>query len=709
MKEQDYQSLLNRVAKLEREVKELKGGAEKVESMTNAKETTSIPVSPPPMQEQNAGKPVTKTTVSYPFKVAPTMQSKSKTPIPESAPLPKKERNFDFESLLGTWLPRLFMVILIFGVLWGLKVGMDNGYITNPVRIVLGYAASIGLAFIGFRYYRSKNKAFGLTLLGGFIAVGIITTFAAHNLYGYFNPYGAFAISLIFAISGFVLSKKTKSEALMLFSTFAAFLLPFLLEGSGASSLLFVAYVLLLFLFSFQFSLQQGYKYTYYFTFALFHLTYLSYNVLTWDNADDLWFVSAVIVAHLFVLGVYLSGRVAKGIFSEILLYTNFAFAMIWVQLFATDYATEIFGAIAILYIALTVWVFKQSDSLVRGILMAVSVFAAGLLILSFDFESENTRLLLLLLDGTIGLWVGMQYKSLRTIVVSGILYVFITLFILSDITIETLWSMEHVLWVSLIVSLCAIYFAGYQFLVKNFNVSIKRLDISLIAGQVIFLFYLMKLVPVLFQMFDWSWMIRDHFTLLILIIALCSFYFVHKWEHGKYLAYAAVSGFLFIGVVLVFLSNSVIDETFSYAFNTLVEIIYVFLLTHLFITVWRKTTFLPVKVGIDKLAILMQGAYFLFLNKWYLETANQFELSSDYTYLIHTLLLLGFAFVSISAGRKYDWKQVKIIGVVLILVCVLKLFFVDLIAVSLFIRAILFIIVGVVGLLYSRTLFSKK
>lgn len=704
MEGNDYQLLLNRVAKLENEVEELKKRDMKMEGISStgrAGKSIQSGVADQGMKEQSPD-----AFVKNPFKVSVALKSPPKKI--NYTPAPKKEVEWDFELLLGTWLPRLFMVILLFGVLWGLKVGMDNGIITNPVRIALGYAASMGLAFIGFRYYKVKNKAFGLTLLGGFIAVGIITTFAAHNLYGYFNPYVAFGISLLYAVAGFVLSKKTNSEALMLFSTFAAFLLPFLLEGSGASALLFVGYVLLLFLFSFQFSLLQGYKYTYYFTFALFHLTYLSYNVLTWTNVDDMWFVAAVITAHLYILGLFLSGKVAKGIFSEILLYTNFVFAMAWVQTLATDYATQIYAGITGLYLLTTIWAFKQSVDLTRGILTAISVFAAGMLILSFDFQNDNTRLLLLLLDGTVGLWVGMQYKSLRTLTVSGFIYGITAFTILSGMSFNLLWSLEHSVWLSLIATLAVIYYAGYKYLPTHFKITIKQMDVSLIVGQVIFMIYLIDLVPVLNGLFAWPYAIVEHVMILVLIVSLSGLYFLYKWNHGRYIAYAVVVEFLILGTE-TFSKHITHYESDMFGFNLGVEVLYVSLLSYLFVTVWKKTTFLPDKIGADKLAILMQVIYFLFLNKWYFETTDYFIISSDYTYLIHTLLLLGFAFVSISVGRKHAWKHVKILGALLILVCVMKLFFVDLINVSLFIRAILFIIVGSVGLIYSRSFFSKK
>ncbi len=113
-------------------------------------------------------------------------------------------------------------------------------------------------------------------------------------------------------------------------------------------------------------------------------------------------------------------------------------------------------------------------------------------------------------------------------------------------------------------------------------------------------------------------------------------------------------------------------------------------------------------KVKLPILAIIMQAVYFIFLNKWFLTFVHTYEWDREYILLAHTFLLFAFAFASISIGRKLGWKYVKFIGAGLIVVCVLKLFIIDLGAVSILIRAILFTIVGVVGLLYSKTLFKE-
>lgn len=91
------------------------------------------------------------TTVKLPEKAATPKQE-----VPVQAQIVRKE--FNLEKALGTWLPRVFMFILLLGVLWGLKVGMDYGVITNPVRVALGYAGTILLYYLGMRYVRGGKK-----------------------------------------------------------------------------------------------------------------------------------------------------------------------------------------------------------------------------------------------------------------------------------------------------------------------------------------------------------------------------------------------------------------------------------------------------------------------------------------------------------------------------------------------------------------------
>ena len=82
-----------------------------------------------------------------------------KQPVRDEVPMQQiVKKEFDLQKLLSNWLPRVFMFILLLGVLWGLKVGMDNGFITNPVRVGMGYTGTILLYFLGTRYTMVGKK-----------------------------------------------------------------------------------------------------------------------------------------------------------------------------------------------------------------------------------------------------------------------------------------------------------------------------------------------------------------------------------------------------------------------------------------------------------------------------------------------------------------------------------------------------------------------
>ena len=617
---------------------------------------------------------------------------------------PRKE--FDLEKALGLWLPRVFMFILLLGVLWGLKVGVDNGYITNPVRTAMGYMGTALLYYLGMKYYNKNNTVFGLTLLGGFIALGILTTFAAHHLYGYFNFTVAFIIGIAYIVAGILLSEKTKSETLTIFSAIGGFLLPFLLEGESGTSLQFCAYILILFLSLFYVSLKQRHKYTFYITFLLFHLTLLAYGVLSGTDGDEQILVGTVLIQHLSLLLFYLKGKFSRHVFSEALIYTNFVFTLGWIKILGDTQEIVAYGFLALIYVAKAVYFFSRKDELLGGVLSAVSVFALSAFVLSFSFENDNVPLLLLLVNGTVGLWVGLRFNTLRTIVTSSFIYVIAAYTVFSMIDINRFFSLDHAVWIVFLSSIVFIYYSIYKLSPPFLIGKMESVNQSLIVGQVISLIYIGQLTGLALSGFYLSYNTFIHIYLLVFMAALSVMYFLYKWNRGKYLTHAAVTEFLLLGLVMMLVGLSDFQQKGSYLFNLSVEVLYVIMLSTLFVAILKDRFYIQsekLKAMLSNLAIILQVVYFIFLNKWYLSLTSVYAWDREYVFLVHTFLLFAFSFVSISIGRKKNWKHVKIIGAALIVVCVLKLFIVDLGSISILVRAVLFTIVGIVGLIYSR------
>ncbi|MEK4713058.1 DUF2339 domain-containing protein [Sporosarcina sp. FSL K6-5500] len=633
-------------------------------------------------------------------------------PVREEVPIQQKIRKeFDLEKALSNWLPRIFMFILLLGVLWGLKVGMDNGFITNPVRVGMGYTGTILLYFLGTHYYNGGKKGFGLTLLGGFIGLGILTTFAAHLLYGYLNFTIAFVIGVAYIIAGLLLSRKTKSETLTIFSGIAGFLLPFLLEGEGATSIQFCAYILLLFLSLFYVSLSQKYKYTFYVMFSLFHLTLFVYALLESAFAEESILVATVLIQHGVILLFYLKGRISRDVFSEALLYSNFVLTIGWIKLLDHMQEVTVYGLLALLYSLLAVYSFWKKESALRGILSAVAVFAVTVFILSFDMDDTRVILILLLVNGAIGIWVGLRFNTLRTIVTGSVIYLFAVPAVLTTMQINAFWSMENAVWLVFIGSFSWIFYTLYRFTPSRLLGKTKSIDKSLIVGQLLVLVYIFKLTKLGLANTYVSFDTANHVHAFVLLVVLSAMYFFHKWSKGLYLTHGAVILFLIAGMIVLLTGLGSYYKHGEFLFNFFVQFAFVAAFTAVVWAIVKDRFYLSgkeLKWETPQLAIVLQIIYFIVLNKWYLAFTTAYEWDLEYVLFAHTFLLFAFAFVSISIGGKMNWKYVKIIGAVLIIICVLKLFLVDLSSISILVRAILFTIVGVVGLVYSRTLLKE-
>ena len=204
---------------------------------------------------------------------APTNEMYHQEEMTNKVKKPPKE-DFQFDQFLGIWLPRIFMGVLILGVLWALKVGLDNGWISYEVRIVLGYAATLIILYFGMKNINKEQRLFGITLISGVIAIGLLVTVAAYYLYGFLNYPLAMFISIFYIVLGLFMSKKTKSEVLTIFSGFAGFLLPFLIAGTTVETWTFCLYILILFISLFYIAIDGKHKLSYYVTFFFSNLPY---------------------------------------------------------------------------------------------------------------------------------------------------------------------------------------------------------------------------------------------------------------------------------------------------------------------------------------------------------------------------------------------------------------------------------------------------
>ncbi|PFX97679.1 hypothetical protein COL41_04530 [Bacillus mycoides] len=174
-----------------------------------------------------------------------------------------KPEPFNIIKFCQTWLPRIFVGIMLLGVIWLFKAGVDAGLLTPAIRIVFGIALSIGLYYIGDIQIKRERQSLGLVLAGGSITGIVLTTFAAHYLYEFIPASIAFICNIVWVILGIYLAKRYRSEYLAIFVAVGAFFVPFLLNSTTPNTYIFFSYETILTISLLWYALRNLYKYLY--------------------------------------------------------------------------------------------------------------------------------------------------------------------------------------------------------------------------------------------------------------------------------------------------------------------------------------------------------------------------------------------------------------------------------------------------------------
>lgn len=174
-----------------------------------------------------------------------------------------KPEPFDIIKFCQTWLPRIFVAIMLLGVIWLFKAGVDAGLLTPAIRIVFGVVLSVGLYYVGDMQIKQERQALGLVLAGGSITGIVLTTFAAHYLYDFFPASIAFVLNIIWIILGIYLAKRYESEYLAIFVSVGAFFVPFLLNSTTPNSYIFFGYEMILTISLLWYAYKNRYQYLY--------------------------------------------------------------------------------------------------------------------------------------------------------------------------------------------------------------------------------------------------------------------------------------------------------------------------------------------------------------------------------------------------------------------------------------------------------------
>lgn len=404
----------------------------------------------------------------------------SSSPLTEEKATFTKEKPKDWEAIIGqVWLPRIFIIVLLIGVLWAFQSAVQNNWITEPVRLLLGYGSSVLLLFFGEKQLSSNRRGLGITLIGGAAGIWIFATFSGAVLYDLFPPFIAFLLYILCIGTGIVLSEIHKSQVLAVYLGIAGFLVPFLVGGEEGNFTVFFGYETFLTLCLGIYAWKKRHIIVLYVAMLLPPVVFFVYTIITAlsestragagiFSGENLFAVFIIIIHILLMIGMYRekSSSRAKGT----LLSFSFGAALLWsgITLLTPSIVYEIgwvnlnlsvFTSILVAGAAINGGLAnkrKREKGMLFHLCTLFSVVASTIfLIILFDYQGYT---LLFIIESYLLLWLGMKIHS-KFQIVSGSHILFISGFAALYHIIEMEWGFTTALGEGVMFIIIAILF----------------------------------------------------------------------------------------------------------------------------------------------------------------------------------------------------------------------------------------------------------
>ncbi len=154
--------------------------------------------------------------------------------------------NWNWEWLIGgNWLARIGVVALIVGAAFFISLAIDRGWLGEAERVILGLIA--GLAFMGAgEFYRTRYPIWAQTVAGGGLAILYLSVYGGFALFGLIDPVPAFGLFALITVAGVAQALRQESVGLAVLAIFGGFATPLLLQENLPDERLLLAYVLVL-------------------------------------------------------------------------------------------------------------------------------------------------------------------------------------------------------------------------------------------------------------------------------------------------------------------------------------------------------------------------------------------------------------------------------------------------------------------------------
>ncbi|MHA6250480.1 DUF2339 domain-containing protein [Oceanobacillus sp. CAU 1775] len=556
--------------------------------------------------------------------------------VPPHLQQQEKKEPTDWETLIGKiWLPRIFIFVLLLGVVWGFKIAIDAGWLNEINRIIIGFIVAGLFYYLGDRQIKKDRIALGKVLLVGFIATLLVTTFAMHILYSMIPTSFAFILNVIWVALGIYLSHLHRSQAMGVMVAIAGYLIPFLVAGFGTSASLhmIILYELIYYLALLWFAIRNDYRILFYMSTILLHVVYFALLIVgarVLEPAHALLMTVGILMQHEVIFYTLIKGKIEK-LNAFPLLFSSFLVTILWAKWgFAFYELAYLFTVYLIVTTIRYGWVAYQAKLKQNAKLLSIGTTLAtlGILVLTLDLvENQYAMGSLLLIQGTLAVYVGYTFQSKMQKVIGYFIYYFTAFTVVTEYYID---GYERIILWGILIGTLYLHVIFNQ---RNKEETLFHVNVSI--ALLVHVLYLTNL---------------DYYHLAL----------------GP-LHWAVIIASLYVLYRLTKKDMTTLMRRVYLAINILIHLQFISYLAGELITESHNGQVLLTTAG------------------W---------------------ALYALAFVYLGMSR--ELKSFRMLGIGLIFFTLLKLIFFDLVFISLTTRSILFVFIGLIGILVSRFIYGK-
>ncbi len=232
----------------------------------------------------------------------------------DKTPVIQQKRNVE-EFIGGNIINKIGILILLLGIAIFANYAIENEWINRTTRIILSYISGGILLLIAWRIYKNYHN-FSAVLFSGGLAIFYFTTYIAYSFYHFMGIWPVFFLMVIFTSVTVLAAIKYNTQIIGIFGLAGAYGIPFLLGISSKQPALMFVYTGIINLGILALAFKKYWKLLNYFAFGLTWLIFEAWFLTSYHYPADRNI--ALIAVSFFFLLFYLSTLAYKLIRKEI-------------------------------------------------------------------------------------------------------------------------------------------------------------------------------------------------------------------------------------------------------------------------------------------------------------------------------------------------------------------------------------------------------